>query len=175
MKKLKLCEIKLPALDYKTAREQYEWNLMTDFLIPQNHVLAILSYFLPEFFKEIKQMANQMGCYTEGWQNRWMACRVTLRQKSSGVFGFKMQNLGSVNHLQWAFVVVQWLRIHLQCRRPRFDPRVRTISWRRKCQFNPVCLPGKSHGQRGLVDHSAWGHKGQTGLSNYPTTSHLQV
>ena len=42
MKKLKLCEIKLPALDYKTAREQYEWNLMTDFLIPQNHVLAIL-------------------------------------------------------------------------------------------------------------------------------------
>ena len=68
-----------------------------------------------------------------------------------------------------------WLRIHLQCRRPRFDPRVRTISWRRKWQFNPVCLPGKSHGQRGLVDYSPWGHKGQTRLSNYTTTSHLQV
>ena len=67
MKKLKLCEIKLPALDHTTAREQHEWNLITDFLIPQNHVLAILSYSLPEFFKEIKQMANQMGCYTEGW------------------------------------------------------------------------------------------------------------
>ena len=67
MKKLKLCEIKLPALDYTTAREQHEWNLITDFLIPQNCVLAILSYSLPEFFKEIKQMANQMGCYTEGW------------------------------------------------------------------------------------------------------------
>ena len=144
-------------------------------LIPQNHVLATLSYSLPEFFKEIKQMANQMGCCIEGWKNRWMACRVTLWQKSSGVSWFKMQNLGSINHLQWVSLVAQWLRIHLQCRRPRFNPRVRTISWRRKWEFNPVCLPGKSNGQKGLVDYSPWGHKCQTRLSNYTATSHLQV
>ena len=47
----------------------------------------------------------------------------------------------------------RWLSskvIHLQCRRPkrhRFDPWVRKIPWRRKWQFTPVFLPGKSHGK----------------------------
>ena len=31
--------------------------------------------------------------------------------------------------------------------------------WRRKRQPTPVFLPGKSHGQRSLVDSSSWGHK----------------
>ena len=32
-------------------------------------------------------------------------------------------------------------------------------SWRRKWQPTPVPLPGKSHGWRGLVGYSPWGHK----------------
>ena len=32
-------------------------------------------------------------------------------------------------------------------------------SWRRKWQPTPVCLPGKSHGQRSLPDYGPWGHK----------------
>ena len=38
-----------------------------------------------------------------------------------------------------------------QCRRhrrPRLDPWVGKISWRRKWQSTPVFLPGESHGQR---------------------------
>ena len=31
--------------------------------------------------------------------------------------------------------------------------------WRRKWQPTPVFLPGKSHGQRSLVDYSSWGGK----------------
>ena len=46
-----------------------------------------------------------------------------------------------------------------QCRRPRFDPCVRKIPWRRKWQPTPVFLPGKSHGQRSLTGYSPWGHK----------------
>ena len=34
-------------------------------------------------------------------------------------------------------------RIHLQCRRPGFNPWVRKIPWRRKWQPTPVLLPGK--------------------------------
>ena len=34
----------------------------------------------------------------------------------------------------------------LQCRRPRFDPLVGKIPWRRKWQPTPVLLPGKFHG-----------------------------
>ena len=31
--------------------------------------------------------------------------------------------------------------------------------WRRKWQPTPVLLPGKSHGQRSLVDYCPWGRK----------------
>ena len=46
-----------------------------------------------------------------------------------------------------------------QCRRPRFDPWVRKIPWRRKWHLTPVFLPGKSHRQRSLVVYSPWGGK----------------
>ena len=49
-----------------------------------------------------------------------------------------------------------------QCRRRRFDPRVRKIPWRRKWQPTPVFLPGRSQGQRNLAGYSPWGHKSQT-------------
>ena len=46
-----------------------------------------------------------------------------------------------------------------QCRRCKFDPWVRKIPWRRKWQPTPVFLPGKSHGQRGLLGYSPQGKK----------------
>ena len=50
--------------------------------------------------------------------------------------------------------------ICLQCRRPGFaDPWLGKIPWRRAWQVPPVFLPGKSHGQRSLVDYSLWVHK----------------
>ena len=58
--------------------------------------------------------------------------------------------------LPWS---LRWQSIYLQCRRPRFNPWVRKISWRRKWQPTPVSLPGKSHGQRSLVGCSPWGRK----------------
>ena len=45
------------------------------------------------------------------------------------------------------------------CRRPGFDPWVGKICWRRKWKSTPVLFPGKSHGQRSLVDYSPWGRK----------------
>ena len=61
-----------------------------------------------------------------------------------------------------AFGLPWWLRqerLCLQCRRPRFDPWVGKIPWRRKWQTIPVSLPGKSHGQRSLMGCTSWGHK----------------
>ena len=52
-----------------------------------------------------------------------------------------------------------WLReesVCLQCRRPRFNSRVRKIPSRRKWQPTPVLLPGKFHGRRSLVSYSPW-------------------
>ena len=39
----------------------------------------------------------------------------------------------------------------LQCKRPRFDPWVGKIPWRRKWQPIPVLLPREFHGQRSLA------------------------
>ena len=49
--------------------------------------------------------------------------------------------------------VVQWWRICLPCRRPKFDPWVSKIPWRRRRAWQPtlVFLPGESHGQRSLA------------------------
>ena len=55
-----------------------------------------------------------------------------------------------------------WLRgksICSQCGRPRFDPWVRKIPWRRKWQPTPVSVPGESRGKRSLVDYSPRAHK----------------
>ena len=47
----------------------------------------------------------------------------------------------------------------VQCNRPRFNSCIGKIPWRRKWQRTPVSLPGKSHGQRSLVDCSPRGRK----------------
>ena len=46
-----------------------------------------------------------------------------------------------------------------QCRKCRFSPWIRRISYRRKLQLTPVVLPGKSHGQWSLADFSLKGRK----------------
>ena len=46
-----------------------------------------------------------------------------------------------------------------QCRRRGFDHWIGNIPWKRKWQFTPVFLPGKSHGQRSVVGYSPWGHR----------------
>ena len=46
-----------------------------------------------------------------------------------------------------------------QCRRPKFNPSVRKIPWRRKWKYIPVFLPGKSHEQGSWAVYSPWGFK----------------
>ena len=50
-----------------------------------------------------------------------------------------------------------WERICLQCGRPRFNPWVGKIPYRREQQPTPICLPEQSHGQRSLVGLQSMG------------------
>ena len=53
--------------------------------------------------------------------------------------------------------ICRWHHPHgRRCSRPRFNPWVRKISWRRQWQPTPVFLPGKSHGRRSLISCSPW-------------------
>ena len=55
-------------------------------------------------------------------------------------------------------------------------PRLGKIPWRRKWQLTLVFLPGKSHGQRGLVSYSPWSYKESdtTERLSSPLTSQVQ-
>ena len=46
-----------------------------------------------------------------------------------------------------------------QCRRPRFDPWVGKIAWKKAWQPTAVFLPGEFHGQRSLMGYNPWGCK----------------
>ena len=46
--------------------------------------------------------------------------------------------------------------ICLQCGKPRFDPCVGTISWRREWQLSPVFFLREFHGQRSQASYSSW-------------------
>ena len=63
---------------------------------------------------------------------------------------------------------------HRRCRILGFDPWVGKIPWRRKWQYTPVFVPGKSHGQRSLVGHSPWGCKSRTRLKRLSTQARSQ-
>ena len=57
-------------------------------------------------------------------------------------------------------VVAQTVKTLPAMWRPRFDPWVGKIPWRRKWQPTPVFLPGKSHGWKSLAGYSSlWGCK----------------
>ena len=50
-------------------------------------------------------------------------------------------------------------RMAVQCRRPRFDPWIEKLPWRRAWKTTSVFLPGESHGQRSLPGYSPQGCK----------------
>ena len=70
---------------------------------------------------------------------------------------------------------LRWWRVCLQCGRPRFDPCIRKIPWRRKQQPTPVFMPGKSQ------DGGAWPAtvqgvtKSQTQLRDFTFTFTFQT
>ena len=53
-----------------------------------------------------------------------------------------------------------------KCGRPRFDPWVGKIPWRREWQPTPVFLPGEVHGQRSLTATVHGVAKSRTQLSD---------
>ena len=63
----------------------------------------------------------------------------------------------------WGWGVLPWWlrqwRIFLQRRKPRFNPWVGKILWRKEWQPTLVFLPGEFRGQRSLVGYSPWGHR----------------
>ena len=69
----------------------------------------------------------------------------------SGSFRFKVKG--------WGFPSGLGVKNHLQYRRPRLNPLVAKIPWRREQQPTPIFLPGEFNGQKSLAGYSPWHHK----------------
>ena len=65
-------------------------------------------------------------------------------------------------------------KICLQCERPRFDPWVGKIPWRREWLPTWIFLPGEFHGQRSLAGYVHGVSKSQTWLS-YRVCIHIHI
>ena len=118
----------------------------------------ILNYPSPSF----SERDTGLFTYLHGW-NFPFRSHTTLILPSYNLGRFLSQKLQFLQSL-WGF---PWGlsgrglsgRVHLQCRRPGFDPWVGKVPWRGEWQPTPVFLPGKLHGQRSLAGHSPWGRK----------------
>ena len=56
------------------------------------------------------------------------------------------EGIGYPPQYSWASPEAQLVKNRLQCRRPRFDPWIGTIPWRRERLPTPVFWPGEFHG-----------------------------
>ena len=88
----------------------------------------------------------------------WLDCNrnTYMDQKLQPRLSF---NLSSLCIIIWTSLVTQMVKHLPRTRRPRFNPCVGKISWRRKWQPTPVLLSGKCHAQRSLVGYSPWGRR----------------
>ena len=119
-----------------------------------------LALALPLKFTQLPCTSSQLILKTSAlafnfFRSRWKVCLMTIQFLTAWVHIPVAFNI-ELCMLPWW---LRWWRVCLQCGRLGFDPWVRKIPWRRNWQPTPVFLPGKSHGQRSLVDYSPWGHK----------------
>ena len=88
------------------------------------------------------------------WRRKWQPTPVFLPGESQGQRSLVACCLWGRTESDTAEATRQ-----RQCRKPRFDPWIGKIPWRRKWQPSSVFLPVEFHGQRSLTGYSPWGHK----------------
>ena len=95
----------------------------------------------------------------KGRVNQWWQCKLNLWILHKNISGFPGDSGGEES---------------VWCGRPRFDPWVGTIPWRREWLPTLILLPGEFCGQRSLADYNPWGHK-ESDTTEQLTLSLLRV
>ena len=119
---------------------------------------------------ELLHFHCSLSCIGEGNGNP-LQCSCLENPRDGGAWGAAVygvtQSWTRLKRLSSSSSMAQTVKkICLQCQRPKFDPWVRKILWKRERQPTPVFLPGGFHGQRSLVGNSPWGFKSPTWLSD---------
>ena len=115
------------------------------------------------------------------WRRKWQSTPVFLPGESQGqgslvgcrLWGCTESDTTEATQQQQQ----QWFsgkESTCQWRKPGFDLWVGKILWKRQWLPTLVFLPGKSHGQRSLMDYSPCGWKSRTWLSDWTHTMLLR-
>ena len=100
-------------------------------------------HFIPSFPPEVKPVSTLYSLLSALWWHWWVSRPVAR-------LGFWLSESGCSSDHPPVFLFPEWHQCKestCQCRRRRFDLRVRKIPWRRAWQSTPIVLPGESHGQ----------------------------
>ena len=90
----------------------------------------------------------------------WLLFTLPVGHILSELFTMTQSSCVALHGMTHSFIeLYKSLHVWLPCGRPRFNPWVGKIPWRRKWQPTPVFLPEKSQGQKSLVGYRPWGHK----------------
>ena len=96
------------------------------------------------------------------WRIPWMEDPGGLQSTGSQRVRHSWSDLAHTHTCKHLCGFPRWLsgkEFICQCRRSRFNPWVRRISWSKKWQLTPLFLPGKFHGQRSLEGYNPWVHE----------------
>ena len=136
----------------------------------KNHIYICINMILTYFFSSHNQSVHGLipfyYHFTEAETEAWRGQATCLNCPASK---WQSQSFISVS-LAWVCVfngdVEPFILLDgsagkqsARLRRCVFNPWVRKIPWRRKCQPTAVYLPEKSHGQGSLMGYSPKGHK----------------
>ena len=119
---------------------------------------------------------NRLGPSSSWWDQFCQGIITTYRKWMQYIRQYQCaSNIIRVNIVSWE--LPRWFSCKestYYCgshRRPRFNPWVWKIPWRRARQPTVVFLPGKSHGQRSLAWYGPWDHRVRHDL----VTEHIHI
>ena len=110
-----------------------------------------------------------LSCLTVQPHGLYRACQTRLsigfsRQGYWSVLPFPSLGIFLIQELNRSLlhcrqISTSWTTREAQCRRPRFNPLVQKVPWKREWQPTPVFLPGKPHEQKNLGVYSSWSRR----------------
>ena len=147
--------------------------------------MLVLNHYTSGFFvtqQRLTELRRPFGLFTPGFHSDWLQHPFWLVCACL----YSLKNILKITCMGYAYVIKSWNHVSIMplllnsvvasyllgfpggsdskesaCNvgRPRFNPRVGKIPWRRKWQPTSIFLPGEFHGMKSLAGYSPWGHK----------------
>ena len=111
------------------------------------HVLAIVNSATLNIGIHVSlSIMASVGGFPDSSVGKESTCNAGDPSSTPGLGRSSAEGIAYTLQYSWLPLWLSWLRIRLQCRRPRFDLWVGKTPWRRERLPTPVLWPGEFHG-----------------------------